>query len=117
MENKITKIDIITKASKLEELKEELNRIGISGMTVSNVLGCGMQKGRIEGYKGTSYSIDLLPKIKVEVVVSKVSPEKIIDVTKDVLGSKEIGSGKIFVYPVENVIRIRTGEEGEAALN
>ncbi|MFZ7121325.1 MAG: P-II family nitrogen regulator [Eubacteriaceae bacterium] len=117
MADKISKIEIITKSSKFEELKEALNEIGITGMTVTQVLGCGMQKGKTEYYRGNEYKIDLLPKVKVEVVVSVVPVEDVIRVTKEVLGSTEIGSGKIFVYDVENVIRIRTGEEGCAALN
>jgi nitrogen regulatory protein PII len=114
---KMTKIEIITKNSKLEELKEGLNAIGITGMTVTQVLGCGMQKGKTEFYRGTEYKIDLLPKVKVEVVVSVVPVEEVVRVAKEVLASDEIGSGKIFIYELQNVIRIRTGEEGVAALN
>lgn len=117
MSDKMTKIEIITKSSKFEELKEALNEIGITGMTVTQVLGCGMQKGKTEFYRGSEYKIDLLPKVKVEVVVSTVPVEDVINVAKKVLGSNEIGSGKIFVYDVANVVRIRTGEEGPAALN
>lgn len=113
----MTKIEIITKNSKLEELKEGLNAIGITGMTVTQVLGCGMQKGKTEFYRGTEYKIDLLPKVKVEVVVSVVPVEEVVRVAKEVLASDEIGSGKIFIYELQNVIRIRTGEEGVAALN
>lgn len=114
---KLTKIEIITKNSKLEDLKEGLNAIGITGMTVSQVLGCGMQKGKTEYYRGNEYKIDLLPKVKVEVVVSVVPVEEVVRVAKEVLGSNEIGSGKIFIYEIQNAIRIRTGEEGVAALN
>lgn len=114
---KLTKIEIITRNSKLEDLKEGLNEIGITGMTVTQVLGCGMQKGKTEFYRGNEYKIDLLPKVKVEVVVSVVPVEEVVRVAKEVLGSNEIGSGKIFIYELQNVIRIRTGEEGVAALN
>jgi nitrogen regulatory protein PII len=114
---KITKIEIVLKQHKFEELKEALNEIGVNGMTVTHVLGCGMQKGKTETYRGTEFTVDLLPKVKLETVVAKVPVEDVIKVAKDVLGSDEIGAGKIFVYDVENVIRIRTGEEGVAALN
>ena len=116
MENKITKIDIITRTTKLEELKEALNKIGITGMTISQVLGCGMQKGYTEMYRGVPISINLLPKVRVEVVVCEVPVQKVINTAKEVLRTGEIGDGKIFIYPVENVIRIRTGEEGVEAL-
>lgn len=114
--DKITKVDIITRQSKFEELKEALNGIGITGMTVSQVLGCGLQKGKTEVYRGTEYSIDLLPKVKVEIVVCEVPVEKVVETAKKVLKTGKIGDGKIFVYPVENVIKIRTGEEGVKAL-
>ncbi|MBF7097055.1 P-II family nitrogen regulator [Alkalibacter mobilis] len=117
MSDMLTKIEIITKNSKLEDLKEALNSIGITGMTVTQVLGCGMQKGKTEFYRGNEYKIDLLPKVKVEVVVSVVPVSEVVRVTKEALGSTEIGSGKIFIYEIQNAIRIRTGEEGVAALN
>lgn len=116
MADKITKIDIITRTSKFEELKEALNQIGITGMTVSNVLGCGLQKGKTEYYRGNPYSIDLLPKVKVEIVVCEVPVEKVVKTAKEVLKTGKIGDGKIFIYPVENVIKIRTSEEGVRAL-
>ena len=114
--NKISKVDIITRQSKFEELKEALSEIGITGMTVSNVLGCGNQKGKTEVYRGTEYSVDLLPKIKLEIVVSSVPVEQVIETATRILRTGKIGDGKIFVYPVENVIKIRTGEEGPQAL-
>ncbi|SHF09972.1 P-II family nitrogen regulator [Alkalibacter saccharofermentans] len=117
MSDKLTKIEIITKGSKLEDLKDGLNSIGITGMTVTQVLGCGMQKGKTEFYRGNEYKIDLLPKIKVEVVVSVVPVKEVVRIAKEVLGSNEIGSGKIFIYEIQNAIRIRTGEEGTSALN
>jgi nitrogen regulatory protein P-II 1 len=114
--DKITKIDIITRSSKIEELKEALNAIGITGMTFSNVLGCGLQKGKTEYYRGNEYSVDLLPKARLEVVVSEVPVEKVVETAKKVLRTGEIGDGKIFIYPLENVVKIRTGEEGVNAL-
>lgn len=114
--DKITKIDIITRPSKVEELKEALNEIGITGMTFSHVLGCGLQKGKTEFYRGNKISIDLLPKAKIEVVVCEVPVETVVEVAKKILRTGEIGDGKIFIYPVENVIKVRTGEEGVCAL-
>jgi len=116
MSDKMTKIDIITRTSKFEELKEALNDIGITGMTVTQVLGCGMQKGITEMYRGVPVSINLLPKVKVEIVVCEVPVQKVIDTAVEILRTGEIGDGKIFIYPVENVVKIRTGEEGVAAL-
>lgn len=114
--DKMTKIDIITRPAKFEELKEALNEIGITGMTVTQVLGCGIQKGITEMYRGVPMEINLLPKVRVETVVCEVPVEKVIEAAKKVLVTGEIGDGKIFVYPVENVIKIRTGEEGVKAL-
>lgn len=114
--NKITKIDIITRPSKVEELKEAFNEIGITGMTFSHVLGCGQQKGKTKYYRGNKYSIDLLPKSKIEIVVCEVPVEVVVETAQEVLRTGEIGDGKIFIYPVENVIKVRTGEEGVEAL-
>lgn len=114
--DKMTKIDIITNPSKFDELKDELNKIGISGMTVSNVLGCGLQKGHKEYYRGVTVDINLLPKIKIEIVVCEVPVKLVIDTAKKVLKTGTIGDGKIFVYDVQNVIRISTDAEGLAAL-
>lgn len=116
MNKKISKIDIITNSNKFEDLKDELNKIGITGMTVSNVLGCGTQKGHKEFYRGIPVDINLLPKIKVEIVVSEVPVEKVVETATKVLQTGKIGDGKIFVYDVANVIRVRTGEEGWDAL-
>ena len=113
---KITKIDIITKQSKFEDLKAAMNEIGISGMTVTQVLGCGIQKGKSEYYRGVEVEINLLPKVQVEIVVSKVPVRTVIETAKKVLYTGRIGDGKIFVYDVENVIRVRTGDEGYDAL-
>ncbi len=116
MADKMTKIDIITRTSKFEDLKEALNEIGITGMTVTQVLGCGIQKGVTEMYRGVPMEINLLPKVKVEMVVCEVPVETVIETAKRVLHTGVIGDGKIFIYPVENVIKIRTGEEGVRAL-
>lgn len=113
---KMTKIDIITRPEKLEPLKEAMNSIGVSGMTVSQVLGYGMQKGHTEVYRGKEYAIQLLPKIKVEIVVCEVPVEKVLETAKKVCRTGNVGDGKIFVYPIENAVRIRTGEEGPAAI-
>lgn len=113
---KITKIDIITRPNKLEELKEALNEIGVAGMTVSQVYGCGLQKGHTEVYRGQAYSINLVPKVKVETVVCEVPVESVLEVAKKVLKTGQIGDGKIFVYPLENAVRIRTGVEGDLAI-
>lgn len=116
MENCMTKIDIITRPSKFEDLKEALNDIGITGMTVTQVLGCGMQKGITEMYRGVPISINLLPKVKLEIVVCEVPVDLVVETAKRVLKTGEVGDGKIFIYPVQNVIKIRTGEEGVKAL-
>lgn len=113
---KMTKIEIITRPNKLEELKEAMNAIGVSGMTVSQVFGCGLQKGHTEVYRGKEYSINLLPKIKIEIVVCEVPVEKVLDTAKKVCRTGKIGDGKIFIYPIENAVRIRTGEEGDIAI-
>jgi len=113
---KLTKIEIITRPSKLEELKEALNEIGVTGMTVSQVYGCGLTKGHTEIYRGKEYTINLLPKIKIETVVCEVPVEKVLEAAQKVLRTGEIGDGKIFVYALENAIRIRTGEEGDIAI-
>ena len=113
---KITKIEIICKESKLESLKNSMVAIGITGMTVSHVLGCGAQKGKPEYYRGVEVEASLLPKIQVDIVVSKVPVSQVVETAKKVLYTGHIGDGKIFVYDVENVIKVRTGEEGYDAL-
>lgn len=112
----ISKIDIITRPSKFEELKKALNDIGITGMTVSQVLGCGMQKGVTEYYRGVPMEVNLLPKVKVEIVVCEVPVELVVETAKKVLNTGNVGDGKIFIYDVANVVRIRTGQEGKDAL-
>ena len=112
----ITKIDIITRQGKFDELKNALNEIGITGMTVYQVLGCGNQKGKTELYRGNELTMDLLPKVKVEICVCEVPVQLVIDTAVKVLRTGKIGDGKIFVYPVQNVVKVRTGEEGVKAL-
>ncbi|MCR5607150.1 MAG: ammonium transporter [Treponema sp.] len=111
-----SKVTIITRQNKFDALKVAMNKIGVTGMTVSNVMGCGVQKGASEYYRGIPVDIKLLPKIKVEIVVSKVPVRTVIDAAKKALYTGHIGDGKIFVYNVGNVVKIRTGEEGFAAL-
>ncbi|MEF2628944.1 MAG: P-II family nitrogen regulator, partial [Agathobaculum butyriciproducens] len=114
--HKLSKIVIIAKQSKFEVLKEALASIGVSGMTVTNVVGCGVQKGAPEYYRGAEVDVTLLPKLKMEVVVSKVPVETVVETVKKVLYTGHIGDGKIFVYDVENVVKVRTGAEGFDAL-
>ncbi|MCL1931097.1 MAG: ammonium transporter [Treponema sp.] len=113
---KMTKVVIITKQNKFEELKYAFDQIGITGMTVTQVLGCGMQRGSREYYRGIPLETTLLPKVKIEVVICKVPLELLINTVKKALYTGNIGDGKIFVYDVENVIKVRTGEQGYDAL-
>ena len=113
---KFTKIEIICKESRFEALKSAMMEIGITGMTVSHVLGCGIQKGKPEYYRGVQIEANLLPKVQVDIIVSKVPVRTVIDTAKRVLYTGHIGDGKIFVYDVENVVKVRTGEEGYDAL-
>ena len=116
MADTITKIDIITRKSNFEALKTALNEIGVMGMTVTQVLGCGTQKGDVQYYRGTPMEMKLLPKIKVEIVVSEVPVDKVVEVATKILRTGQIGDGKIFVYDVQQVIRVRTGATGKEAL-
>ena len=113
---KFTKIEIICKESRFDALKAALTKLGITGMTVSHVLGCGVQGGKPEYYRGVAVETNLLPKVQVDVVVSKVPVRTVIETAKKVLYTGHIGDGKIFVYDVENVVKVRTGEEGFDAL-
>ena len=113
---KFTKVEIICKEARLETLKNAMMDIGITGMTVSHVLGCGAQKGKPEYYRGVQIEANLLPKVQVDIVVSKVPVRQVIETAKKVLYTGHIGDGKIFVYDVENVVKVRTGEEGYDAL-
>ena len=115
--NKLTKVVIITKMSMFEELKNAMNEIGITGMTVSNVMGCGIQKGNTNSfYRGVEMDITLLPQVQMEIVISAIPVEKVVETAKKVLYTGHVGDGKIFIYDVENVVKIRTGEEGYEAL-
>ena len=111
-----SKVEIVCKESRLDALKEAMMAIGITGMTVSHVLGCGMQKGKPEYYRGVAVEATLLPKIQVDIVISKIPVSLVIETAKKVLYTGHIGDGKIFVYHVENAVKIRTGEEGYDAL-
>lgn len=113
---KLTKIQILTKQAKFEALKHALTEIGVTGMTVTQVLGCGIQKGASEFYRGIPIDMQLLPKIQVEIVVAQIPVIEVVNVAKKVLYTGHIGDGKIFIYHVENAIKIRTGEEGYDAV-
>ena len=112
----IYKVVIIAKLSRYDKLRKAMNDLGVTGMTVTQVMGCGIQKGAGERYRGAEIDATLLPKVKVEVVVSSIPVEKVIEGAKKVLYTGHIGDGKIFVYNVDKVVKIRTGEEGMAAL-
>ena len=116
MTEKFTKISIICQQNKFDELKEAMNQIGVNGITVTQVMGCGTQKGITTTYRGAELSVMLIPKVKVEVVISSVPIETVIETAKRVLYTGHYGDGKIFVYDVENVVKVRTGEEGFDAL-
>jgi nitrogen regulatory protein P-II 1 len=110
------KIEAVIRHFKLEEVKDALTEIGVQGMTVSEVRGFGRQKGHKEQYRGTEYTVDFLPKVKMEVVVGDDDAERVIEVIQQTSRTGQIGDGKIFVIDLENMIRIRTGESGESAL-
>ncbi|GAB4270941.1 MAG: P-II family nitrogen regulator [Deferrisomatales bacterium] len=110
------KIEAVIKPFKLDEVKENLSEIGIQGITVSEVKGFGRQKGHTELYRGAEYIVDFLPKVKIEVVTTDELAWKVVEVIEQSARSGKIGDGKIFVLPVAEVVRIRTGERGEEAL-
>jgi len=110
------KIEAIIRPSKLDAVKEALGQFGIHGMTVTHVTGCGLQKGKTEVYRGSVYSIDLLPKAKIEIVIRDKYIDEVIALIVKNAQTGHIGDGKIFIYPVEDAIRIRTGERGEVAI-
>lgn len=110
------KLEMIIRPEKLEDVKEVLDGAGVYGMTVSMVSGCGHQKGRKEIYRGTEYNINLLPKLKMELIVKDEVVEFLVQKVIRTVKTGEVGDGKIFVYPVEDAIRIRTGESGESAI-
>ncbi|MDA8236077.1 MAG: P-II family nitrogen regulator [Clostridia bacterium] len=110
------KIEAIIRPGKLEDIKEALSKFGIHGMTVTQVMGCGLQKGRKEIYRGTEYNINLLPKVKVEVVIKDKYVDEVIKIISEAARTGEVGDGKIFVYNIENAVRVRTGDSGEDAV-
>ena len=110
------KVEAVIKPFKLDEVKDALNAIGVQGITVTEVKGLGRQKGHTELYSGAEYVVDFLPKVKIEIIVTDTLVAKIIDTIETAAKTGRIGDGKIFVTPVEEVIRIRTGERGETAI-
>lgn len=110
------KIEAIIKPFKLDEVKDALNEIGIQGITVSEVRGFGRQKGHTELYRGAEYVVDFLPKIKIEIIIKADMVAQVIEVIVNSAKTGRIGDGKIFVLPVDEVVRIRTGEKGEDAI-
>ncbi len=110
------KIEAIIKPFKLDEVKEALQEVGIQGLTVTEVKGFGRQKGHTELYRGAEYVVDFLPKIKLEVIVNDSDVQKVVEAIAKAAKTGRIGDGKIFIHPVEEVIRIRTGETGSAAI-
>lgn len=110
------KIEAIIKPFKLDDVREALTEIGITGMTVTEVKGFGRQKGHTEIYRGAEYAVDFLPKVKVELVLSDVDVERAVETIIETARSGKIGDGKIFILPVEEAIRIRTGERSDAAV-
>jgi nitrogen regulatory protein P-II 1 len=110
------KIEAIIKPFKLDEVKENLNEIGIQGITVTEVKGFGRQKGHTELYRGAEYVVDFLPKIKMEIVVKDDMVRKVVETIEETAKTGRIGDGKIFVLPMDEVVRIRTGEKGEEAI-
>ena len=110
------KIEAIIKPFKLDEVKEALNSLGIKGMTVTEVKGYGRQKGHTEIYRGAEYVVDFIPKVKMDVIVQDEQVDQVIDTILKVARTGKIGDGKIFVLPVERVIRVRTGETGPEAI-
>ena len=110
------KLEAIIRPSKLEEIKDALGRFGIHGMTVTEVIGCGLQKGKKEVYRGTEYNITLLPKVKIEIVIKEKWLDEVIEIITKTARTGEIGDGKIFIYEISNAIRIRTGESVDEAI-
>ena len=110
------KIEAIIKPFKLDDVKEALNDMGIKGMTISEVKGYGRQKGHKEIYRGAEYIVDFIPKVKMEIIVESSQVGEVVDKIRNAANTGKIGDGKIFVLPVEEVIRVRTGEKGEEAI-
>ena len=115
-ETGIHKVVIIAKLSRYEKLKTALNNLGVTGMTVTQVMGCGIQKGAGEKYRGVEMDVTVLPKVKLEVIVGSIPVEKVIETAKTTLYTGHVGDGKIFVYNVQKVVKVRTGEEDLEAL-
>ncbi|WP_027364075.1 P-II family nitrogen regulator [Desulfotruncus alcoholivorax] len=110
------KIEAIIRPAKLEDVKEALSRFDIHGMTVSQVFGCGLQGGWVGVYRGHEYSINLLPKVKLEIVTKDIWVDEVVRVISEAARTGDVGDGKIFIYPVEDAVRIRTGEKHEDAI-
>lgn len=110
------KIECVIRPIKIDDVKEALSEIGIVGMTVSDVRGYGRQRGRAEKYRGNTYVVNLLPKVKLEIVVPDDRAEEVVEIVLESAQTGEIGDGKIFVSPIEEAVRIRTGERGDSAL-
>lgn len=110
------KIEAIIKPYKLDDVKDALNDMGIKGMTISEVKGYGRQKGHTEIYRGAEYVVDFIPKVKIELVVDEKLADKVVETIRKTANSDKIGDGKIFVLPIERVVRVRTGEEGVEAI-
>jgi len=110
------KIEAVIKPFKLDDVKEALNEIGIQGMTISEVKGYGRQKGHKEIYRGAEYVVDFIPKIKIEIVVAADRADQVVQKIRDAANTNKIGDGKIFVLPVEEAVRVRTGETGTDAI-
>ncbi|TCL55154.1 nitrogen regulatory protein P-II family [Hydrogenispora ethanolica] len=110
------KVEAIVRATKLDAVKAALNFVGVTGMTITEVKGCGHQKGHVEHYRGSEYVVNLLPKVKIEVVIKDQELSKITDAIIEAARTGEIGDGKIFVYDIADAIRVRTGEHGETVI-
>ncbi len=110
------KIEAVIKPFKLDDVKEALNEIGIQGMTITEVKGYGRQKGHKEIYRGAEYVVDFIPKVKIEIVVDAARADQVVEVIREAANTGKIGDGKIFVFPVEEAIRVRTGEKGSDAI-
>jgi nitrogen regulatory protein PII len=110
------KIEAIVKPFKLDDVKEALNEIGIQGMTISEVKGYGRQKGHKEIYRGAEYVVDFIPKVKIEIIVDSERADQVVEAIQQAANTGKIGDGKIFVFPIEEVIRVRTGEKGKDAI-
>jgi nitrogen regulatory protein P-II 1 len=111
------KIEAVVRTFKLQEVKESLWSVGVRGMTVTEVQGCGRQKGQTQLYRGAEYIVDILPKLKLEIIVDDEQADLVIDTIRQAARTGRIGDGKIFVVPVEEVVRIRTGERGHGAID